>query len=83
MYQKKLMKKQLETSGLRLGDSCSIYPYHGKRKAFTLNRYCIDLVSKEYRPQGLSLSYVELPKSDAQPFHYRLELDNKTEGRFV
>jgi DNA-binding NtrC family response regulator len=84
MYQKKLMKKQIEASGLRLGDSCSIFPFHGKRKAFTLNRYCIDLISKEYRPADLSMSYIELPRSDAHPFHYRLELDQKVEtGRFV
>ncbi|WP_408097763.1 sigma-54-dependent transcriptional regulator [Peredibacter sp. HCB2-198] len=84
MYQRKLMKKQIEFAGVRLGDSCSIFPSHGHRKAFTLNRYCIDLISSQYRPDNLSLSYIELPNSDVQHFHYRLELDQKAdEGRFV
>lgn len=86
MYQRKLMKKQIEISGLRLGDSCSIFPFNGKRKAFTLNRHCIDLVSARYRPDNLSLAYVELPNSDVSHFHYRLELDKNEaegEGRFV
>jgi len=78
------MKKQIEASGLRLGDSCSIYPFYGKKKSFTLSRYCIDLVSSKYRPNNLSLSYIELPKSDVNPFHYRLELDESDDqGRFV
>lgn len=84
MYQRKLMKKQIEFAGVRLGDSCSIFPSRGHRKAFTLNRHCIDLISSEYRPDNLSMSYVELPNSDIQHFHYRLELDHKDEdGRFV
>lgn len=83
MYQRKLMKKQIETSGLRLGDSCSIFPVHGRKKAFTLNRKCIDLVSQKYRPDNLSMSYIELPSTDINPFHYRLELDSPEEGRFV
>lgn len=84
MFQRKLMQKQIENSGVRLGDSCSIFPFHGKRKAFTLNRHCIDLVSSRYRPQDLSLSYIELPNSDIGHFHYRLELDQKrTEGRYI
>lgn len=84
MYQRKLMQKQIERCGLRLGDSCSIFPYHGRKKAFTLNRHCIDLVSHHYRPDNLSLSYVELPNSDVGHFHYRLELDqSRDEGRFV
>ena len=84
MYQRKLMKKQIEMSGVRLGDSCSIFPFHGKKKAFTLNRNCIDLISSKYRPNDLSLSYIELPNSDIGHFHYRLELDQvEDEGRFV
>ena len=84
MYQRRLMKKQLEKSGLRLGDSCSIIPTHGRKKALTLNRHCIDLVSVQYRPENLSLCYVELPNSDINNFHYRLELDHKEkEGRFI
>ncbi len=83
MHQRKLMKRQIETSGVRLGDSCSIFPIHGKKKAFTLNRNCIDLISPKFRPLNLSMSYIELPSTDIQPFHYRLELDNVDEGRFV
>lgn len=84
MYQRKLMKKQIETLGVRLGDSCSIFPSQGKRKAFTLNRHCIDLVSHHYRPTDLSLSYIELPMTEPGHFHYRLELDQtEHEGRFV
>ena len=78
------MEKQIETSGLRLGDSCSIYPFQGKKKAFTLNRHCIDLISTKYRPDNLSLSFVELPNTDLNHFHYRLELDDKDKGgRYV
>lgn len=84
MYQRKLMKKQIEMAGLRLGDSCSIFPFHGKKKAFTLNRHCIDLISPQYRPDNLSLTYIELPNTDIGHFHYRLELDQvEKEGRFV
>lgn len=84
MYQRRLMKKQIEVSGLRLGDSCSIFPIHGRKKAFTLNRNCIDLISNEYRPTDLSLSYIELPNTEMTPFHYRLELDKTVDnGRFV
>lgn len=84
MYQRKLMQKQIETSGLRLGDSCSIFPSHGRRKAFTLNRHCIDLVSNHYRPDNLSLCFIDLPNTDVGHFHYRLELDqSRKEGRFV
>ncbi len=80
MYQRKLMEKQIEVAGLRLGDSCSIFPFQGKKKAFTLNRNCIDLISSRYRPEDLCMSYIELPSSGPGQFHYRLELD---EGRFV
>lgn len=84
MHQRKLMKKQIETAGVRLGDSCSIFPIHGKKKAFTLNRRCIDLISQKYRPRNLSMSYIELPSTDIHPFHYRLELDKSdSEARFV
>lgn len=84
MYQRNLLMKQIENEGLRIGDSCSIYPINGKKKAFTLNRNCIDLVSSHYRPGNLSMSYIELPKSDFNHFHYRLELDDKlNSGRFV
>lgn len=84
MYQKKLMRKQIEASGLRMGDSCRIFPYNGKKKAFTLNRHCIDLVSTHYRPDNLCMSYFELPNSDVGHFHYRLELDQTAEeGRYV
>ncbi len=85
MYQRKLLDVQLRTSGVRLGDGCSIYPVSGHKKVFTLNRKCIDLVSKQYRPDNLSLCYFELPSTHIDQFHYRLELDEKTsgEGRFV
>ncbi len=84
MFQRKLMEKQIAVSGLRIGDSCSIFPITGHKKAFTLNRNCIDLISHHYRPDNLSQSYVELPKSEINPFHYRLELDQGThDGRFV
>ena len=84
MYQRKLMLKQIETSGLRLGDSCSILPSYGRKKAFTLNRNCIDLISSHYRPDNLSFSYVELPNTEINHFHYRLELDEcHDQGRFV
>ncbi len=84
MYQRKMMKMQIETSGVRIGDCCRIYPFTGKKKAFTLNRHCIDLISHDYRPENLSLSYIELPNSEAKHFHYRLELDEgEDERRFV
>jgi DNA-binding NtrC family response regulator len=84
MYHRKLMKKQIEAAGVRLGDSCSIFPFHGRKKAFTLNRHCIDLISSRYRPDNLSMSYIELPNSEIGHFHYRLELDqNEKEGRFI
>lgn len=84
MFHRKIMANQIEKSGLRLGDSCRIYPFHGKRKAFTLNRHCIDFISPRFRPQNLSLSYFEIPNTHFDPFHYRLELDNTTShGRFV
>lgn len=84
MFQRKLMKKQIEAEGVRLGDSCRIVPFHGHRKAFTLNRNCIDIISQRYRPGNLAMSYVELPNSEANHFHYRLELDDaQKDGRFV
>jgi transcriptional regulator of acetoin/glycerol metabolism len=84
MYQQKLMQKQIAASGVRIGDSCSILPFSGRKKAFTLNRLRIDLVSPKFRPEGLSGSYFELPGHGPQPFHYRLELDGAAEGgRFV
>ncbi len=85
MFHRKLIERQLQTVGLRFGDSCSIYPSHGHKKAFTLNRHCIDLISKSYRPSNLSLSYFELPSTSPSPFHYRLELDDTTpeKGRYV
>jgi transcriptional regulator of acetoin/glycerol metabolism len=85
MYQRKLMDQQLCHSGVRLGDCCSIFPFHGKKKAFTLKNKKIDLVSSHYRPKDLSLSYIELPKSEFEQFHYRLELDqgHEEKGRFV
>ena len=85
MYQRKLMDQQIHASGLRLGDCCSVYPFSGKKKSFTLKSKKIDLISAQYRPDDLSMSYVELPKSDVGQFHYRLELENThlNEGRFV
>lgn len=85
MYQRKLMDQQIHNSGLRLGDSCSIYPFHGRKKAFTLKSKMIDLISQHYRPDNLSMSYVELPKSEVEQFHYRLEIEDNhlNEGRFV
>lgn len=83
MYQRKVMKEQLVTEGVRIGDSCRILPSHGHRKAFTLNRTCIDLISQRYRPDNLAMSYIELPNTDIGHFHYRLELDPTLEqGRF-
>lgn len=76
--------KQIESDGLRLGDSCSIIPFQGRKKDFTLNRTCIDLISPSYRPDNLSMSYVELPSSAVSKFHYRLQLEGDTSsGRFV
>jgi transcriptional regulator of acetoin/glycerol metabolism len=75
MFHRKLMNEQMISAGVRLGDSCSICPIHGRKKAFTLNRKCIDLISSHYRPLGLSGSYIELPNTVIDPFHYRLELD--------
>ena len=84
MFQRKMMKKQIESTGLRLGDSCSIFPVHGHKKAFTLNRHCIDLISEEYRPSDLSMAYIELPNTQLRPFHYRLELDQEeATDRFI
>lgn len=85
MFLRKQIHEQIQTAGVRLGDSCSIFPSHGRKKAFTLNRHCIDLISSRYRPQGLSMSYIELPHFEANHFHYRLELDETTPqvGRFV
>jgi len=84
MYQRRLMKKQIENSGLRLGDSCNISPVYGKKKEFTLNRHCIDLISSRYCPDNLCMSYIELPTTDINEFHYRLELDqDDKERRFI
>jgi transcriptional regulator of acetoin/glycerol metabolism len=85
MFQLKMMHLQLQNSGLRIGDSCTILPAQGKKKAFTLNRKCIDLVSHSHRPGNLAMAYVELPRLSHQPFHYRLELDETggTKDRFV
>jgi transcriptional regulator of acetoin/glycerol metabolism len=84
MYQRKLMKRQIESQGLRLGDSCRISPLVGKKKTITLTRHRLDLVSAKYRPENLSMSFIELPNSDFRPFHYRLELESpEKEGRFV
>src|SRR5436190_1553918 len=81
MYQRKLMDEQLHHSGLRIGDCCSIFPFQGRKKAFTLKSKRIDLVSSHFRPDGLALSYIELPKSETDQFHYRLELEDS--NRFV
>lgn len=85
MYQRKLMDKQIQSAGVRIGDCCSILPFQGRKKAFTLKSKKIDLISPHYRPQDLSLSYIEIPKSEVEQFHYRLELDQVGEatGRFV
>lgn len=78
------MDEQLTESGLRIGDSCSIFPFSGRKKCFTLNRHCIDLISHAYRPRDLAPAYIELPNSQPSHFHYRLELDRKfTKDRFV
>jgi len=85
MYQRKLMDDQINQLGVRIGDCCSIFPFQGRKKAFTLKRKTIDLVSGSYRPNNLSMSYIELPKTEANNFHYRLELDHSEEdrGRFI
>lgn len=85
MYQYKFLNQQLATSGVRLGDCCSIFPIHGRKKAFTLNRKKIDLISGPYRPSGLALSFIELPSPILSRFHYRLELEEEEcrEGRFI
>src|SRR5688572_17469681 len=85
MFHRKMLYQQLEIQGLRLGDSCSIMPSQGKRRAFTLNRHRMDFVSGQYRPQGLCMTYMELPIAHAGRFHYRLELESPKgrEGRFV
>lgn len=78
-----MIMRQIEEGGVRLGDSCSIFPSLGRKKEFTLNRKVIDLVSHHFRPDNLSLAYVELPQTSINPFHYRLELEDIAEGRFV
>ncbi|MFL5785333.1 MAG: sigma 54-interacting transcriptional regulator [Bacteriovoracaceae bacterium] len=83
MFHRKMILRQIEEGGVRLGDSCSIVPSHGRRKEFTLNRKVIDLVSHHFRPDNLSMAYVELPQTSVNPFHYRLELEDIAEGRFV
>ena len=85
MYHRKSMEQQLFTSGVRIGDSCSIFPFHGRKKAFTLKSNKIDIISSHYRPPGLSMSYIELPKSEIEQFHYRLEIESgfQKEGRFI
>jgi transcriptional regulator with PAS, ATPase and Fis domain len=83
MFHRKMIMKQIEEGGVRLGDCCSIFPFQGRKKEFTLNRKVIDLVSHHFRPDGLSLAYVELPQTSVNPFHYRLELDDIAEGRFI
>jgi transcriptional regulator with PAS, ATPase and Fis domain len=75
-----MLQDQIEQEGLRLGDSCSIIPIHGRRKAFTLNRCQIDLISSHYRPQNLSFHYIELPTLHPGHFHYRMELERE---RFI
>ena len=81
MFHRKLMEEQLGVSGVRIGDSCSISPSFGKKKAFTLNRSRIDLISPKFRPEGLSMAYLELPSTTLDPFHYRLELDEYAKGQ--
>ncbi len=85
MFQGHLLKNQIKKLGVRIGDGCNILPFDGRKKAFTLNRYCIDIVSSHYRPIDLSMTYFELSSHQIDPFHYRLELDKKSseEGRFV
>lgn len=81
MFHRKLMEEQLFTSGVRIGDSCSISPSYGKKKAFTLNRNRIDLISQKFRPTDLSMAYLELPNTNVDPFHYRLELEEYAKGQ--
>ena len=81
MYQSKLMDEQLHQSGLRIGDCCSIFPFQGRKKEFTLRSHKIDLISTQFRPEGLAMSYIELPKSEIGQFHYRLELEDS--NRFI
>lgn len=82
MFQKKMLEEQLQVSGVRLGDGCNVLPISGKKKAFTLNRKKIDIISAHHRPSGLSMSYVEIPHQ-TRDFHYRLELDEHNfDGRF-
>jgi transcriptional regulator with PAS, ATPase and Fis domain len=84
MYHRKMIRQQLTEAGLRIGDSCSIYPFQGRKKSFTLNRTCLDIVSRSYRPTGLAPAYVELPHFAAGNFHYRLELEaGLKEQRFI
>ena len=85
MYQRKLMHQQLLQLGVRLGDSCNIQPFYGHKKAFTLKNKKVDLISSDYRPRDLALSFFELPRTDVGSFHYRLELDGPEEevGRFI
>jgi transcriptional regulator of acetoin/glycerol metabolism len=85
MYQRKLVNQQLLQLGVRIGDSCNIQPFYGHKKAFTLNTKKLDLVSSDYRPKDLALSFFELPRTDIGTFHYRLELDSPQEdaGRFI
>ncbi len=83
MFQRKMIMRQIEEGGVRLGDSCSIFPSQGRKKEFTLNRKVVDLISHQFRPENLALAYVELPQTSVNPFHYRLELEDIAEGRFI
>lgn len=83
MYHKKLMAQQMEKSGLRIGDGCRILPFYGKKKEFTLNRTKLDIVSDKFRPADLAMSYVEIPNSGIEPFHYRLEIESQMKRFFL
>lgn len=75
MWHDKMITKQLDQQGLRVGDSFEIWPWGGKRKVVPLRRTVLDFITEEYRPSNLSQSYIELGSGFNRKFHFRLELD--------
>jgi len=77
MLHDKMIRKQLDQQGLRLGDSFEIWPWGGRKKVIPLKRTCLDFVAGDFRPSDLSHSYIELDSSLNHQFHFRLQLDEK------
>lgn len=83
MFGKKMINEQIEALGVRIQDTCCISPLHGYKKVVTLSRQVMDFIPSQYRPEGLAMSFIELPYYANEPFHYRLEIDPTIdEGRY-